>query len=345
MAVYLVVALTAISTIASSEPVTLEFVKGVTRLNTNRYTDYYFSCNTNGRFLQWKYNNKLLTGFREVHEVGRSVVPIGQYNCSYTASLLSSEPLRNAGRAMDSILMISFTGQVPSDFTITCSNGLNSKTVSSGLVSDVEDSSVRHDNSDSNSGMGIVLDYITSSDTIVRNTSTHIFMCGANYNNQHLMINNGRTLVFHSSRNPGFRRRVDPANRHSIYGLGIFVARNPFVITTLLIVADNSDVEVACFQRNVWSRLSSNVSTVQLTTDDVTESPRSYTAQSLLSDEKVELTNRVTNSEHSTEIVPRNTHENDSTLYTIMSVLGSLATVLIILIVAVLGIMFYLRKK
>ncbi len=273
IAVNVVVALTAISTIASSEPVTLEFVKGVTRLNTNIYTDYYFSCNTNGgRFLQWKCNNNLLTGFREVHEVGRSVVPTRQYNYSYTASLLSSEPLRNGGRAMDSILMISFTGQVPSDFTITCSNGLNSKTVSAGLVSDVEDSSVRHDNSDSNSGMGIVLDYITSSETIVRNTSTHIFMCGANYSSQHLRINNSRTLVFNSSRNPGFHRRADSANRHSIYGLGIFVARNPFVITTLLIVADNSDVEVACFERNVWTRLSSNVSPMQLTTDNVTES-------------------------------------------------------------------------
>ncbi len=203
---------------------------------------------------------------------------------------------------MDSILMISFTGQVPSDFTITCSNGLNSKTVSAGLVSDVEDSSVRHDNSDSNSGMGIVLDYITSSDTIVRNTSTHIFMCGANYSSQHLRINNGGPVAFSSISELGFHSRADPANTRSIYGLGIFVARNPFVITTLLIVADNSDVEVACFERNVRTRLSSNVSPEQLTTDDVTESPHSYTAQSLLSDETVELTNRVINSKHSTEI-------------------------------------------
>ncbi len=340
IAVNVVVALTAISTIASSEPVTLEFVKGVTRLNTNRYRDYYFSCNTNGCFLQWQYNKHPLTGFLEDDEVGRSVVLTSrQYNYSYTASLLSSEPLRNGGRAMDSILMISFTGQVPSDFTITCSNDLNSKTVSAGLVSDVEDSSVRHDNSDSNSGMGIVLDYITSSDTIVTNTSTHIFMCGANYNNQHLRINNNRTLVFHSSRNPGFRRRVDLANRHSIYGLGIFVARNPFVITTLLIVADNSDVEVACFQRNVRTRLSSNVSPVKLTTDVVTESDATQSPK-----ETVELTNGVTNSEDSTEIVSRNKHKIDSTLITTISVSVLVVTVLIILIPA-LGIFFHMRKK
>ncbi len=203
IAVNVVVALTAISTIASSEPVALEFVKGVTRLNTSMYTDYYFSCNTNGLFLQWQYNNDLLTGFRVFDEVGLSLVFTGP-NYSYTASLLSSELLRNNGRAMDSILMISFTGQVPSDFTITCSNGLNSKTVSAGLVSDVEDSSMRHDNSDSNSGMGIVLDYITSSDTIVRNTSTHIFMCGANYSSQHLMINNGGPVAFSSISELGF---------------------------------------------------------------------------------------------------------------------------------------------
>ncbi len=221
IAVNLVVALTAISTIASSEPVALEFVKGVTRLNTNMYTDYYFSCNINGSFLQWQYNNDPLTGFREDDEVGRTVV-LTRDNYSYTASILSSRPLRNDERAMDSILMISITGSDSSDFTITCSDGLNSKTVSAGLVSDVEDSSVRHDNSDSISGMVIVLDYITSSN-IVRNTSTHIFMCGANYSSQHLRINNGSTLVFNSSRNPGFRRRVDPANRHSIYGLGIFL--------------------------------------------------------------------------------------------------------------------------
>ncbi len=80
IAVNVVVALTAISTIASSEPVTLEFVKGVTRLNTNMYTDYYFSCNINGCFLQWQYNNDLLTGFLEDDEVGRSVVLTRQYN-------------------------------------------------------------------------------------------------------------------------------------------------------------------------------------------------------------------------------------------------------------------------
>ena len=113
-------------TIASSEPVTLEFVKGVTRLNTRRYRDYYFSCNINGRFLQWQYNNNLLTGFREVDEVGRPVV-FTRPSYSYTASLLSSERLRNHRRAMDSILMITFTGPIPSDFNITCSNGPNSK--------------------------------------------------------------------------------------------------------------------------------------------------------------------------------------------------------------------------
>ncbi len=112
------------------------------------------------------------------------------------------------------------------------------------------------------------------------------------------------------------------------------------MITTLLIVADNSDVEVACFQRNVRTRLSSNVSPVKLTTDVVTEFDATQSPK-----ETVELTNRVTNSENSTEIVSRNKDKIDSTLITTISVSVLLVTVLIILIVPVLGIFFHMRKK
>ncbi len=216
--------------------------------------------------------------------------------------------------------MITFTGPIPSDFNITCSNGPNSKTVSAGLVSDVEDSSVRHDNSDSISGMGIVLDYITSSETIVRrNTSTHIFMCGANYNMQDLRINNGHPVAFSASRDLGFHRRVDLDNRHSINGLGIVIARSQFMITTLLVVVDNSNsnIEVTCSHRNIWTRL--------------------YV--------KVESTNPVTNSEVNTEIVSSNTNGKEITQKTIISVLGSLVTAFIISIVSVLAILFFLKKK
>ncbi len=89
---------------AASESIRLNFVKGV---NTNEFTDYYFSCNVMGRFIQWHYNNEPLTGFHINDEIGASKV-LGKANYIYTAMLLSSEPLTTHNRTMASIILVSF---------------------------------------------------------------------------------------------------------------------------------------------------------------------------------------------------------------------------------------------
>ncbi len=118
---------------AASQSIRLNFVKGV---NTNEFTDYYFSCNVMGRFIQWQYNKERLTGFHSNDEIGASKV-LEKADFIYTALLLLSEPLTTHNRTMASIILVSFMGPVPSSFNITCSSGSLCQTVRAGPVSNV----------------------------------------------------------------------------------------------------------------------------------------------------------------------------------------------------------------
>ncbi len=240
----------------SIESVNLTSLKGVHRLRKG-FRDYYFSCNAVGLFLQWQYNDELLTGFHTSDEIGRSVV-VERPTFTYTTTLLSSEPAENNYEDMDSILIMSFSNDDPSPFTVTCSNGPNTQTKSSESISKVGDSSMWNNNSDSR----IVLEYIVSTN-MVRNGPTHIFMCGAHHSPQHLQAN-GPPIAFLSSDEIGFHR-APSATTYTVKEQGIFIARSPYMTTTILIVANEEDVFVSCFNDNVYKRLQSTYNRIPTT--------------------------------------------------------------------------------
>ena len=123
------------------------------RLDNVGYIDFYFFCNANGSFLQWQYNDQYLTGFQD-DEVGYTAVVESPVN--YMATLWSAVPIDDENMERNSIIMVSFMGgQVPDNYSMTCSNGPHSQTVFAGPVSNV---TLRHD--DDNLNSDIVLGYI-----------------------------------------------------------------------------------------------------------------------------------------------------------------------------------------
>ncbi len=246
--------------VLSEQPVKLEFVKGVARLNTTGYIDYYFLCNAIGRFLQWKYNNEPLTAFQSADKVGDSnFLWLPHKIGNYTTTLLSSVPLGDNNAKMDSIIIVSLRGELVSvSFNITCNNGSISETRSVEPVSNVTNSSLWYDNDNFNSD--IVLEYITSHE-IVGSTNIHLFICGANSLSLQLQTNISSPLAFTSSDALGDHSNVSDS-MHSVNAHGVFIARNPYNITSVFFIAHKSDVEVTCFAGNMVKTLHSNISYV-----------------------------------------------------------------------------------
>ncbi len=112
-----------------------------------------------------------------------------------------------------------------------------------------------------NSNDSIILDYITSQYNIMHSMLTHIFICGANYDIQQLQTN-GRILAFRSSENLGIHRAAS-ASMYTVTEQGILIAKTPFMTTSILIVADNSDIVVSCFHETINKTLRSNKKRVQ----------------------------------------------------------------------------------
>ena len=217
----------------STKTVNLKYLKGVPRLNTE-YIDFYFFCNANGSFLQWQYNGQYLTGFQD-EEVGYTVVVEGPIN--YMATLWSAVPIDDENKDRNSIIMVSFMGgRVPDNYSMTCSNGPHFQTVFAGPVSNVTNSSLWHD--DDNSNSDIVLEYVAFH-KIVGNTNIHLFVCGVNNSWLELQTNISSLIAFTINNTLGDHRFSSPST--SLFHVqGIFVARNPFPTTSVLFV--DSDV-------------------------------------------------------------------------------------------------------
>ncbi len=235
------------------ESVKLFYLKGDMRFNTAN-TDYYFYCNVVGNYLHWQYESEPLTGFNANDEVGTSRV-VDKTDFRYTVTLLSFESIGDGNTSMDSVIIFSFDEAVRNNFTITCrSNGPMSKTVSAGIVSEVEYSSLRH-----NSYHSIKLDYVIKSiksHKIVRNSTTHIFMCGTINTPQSIQVN-GLSINFTSSDELGFHRNVS-GKMNSDNVQGILIALHPLMTTAIFVNTNNSNFEVSCSDRDMLTTLNSN---------------------------------------------------------------------------------------
>ena len=238
-----------IHTNASKGELTIRYLKGVHRFNDTGYTDYYFCCNAYGRFLRWQFNDEPLTGFVVGH-VGRVVVDTTRSTFEYTATLLSSQPdpENNQQAIMDSVFVVSFSGEPPSTFEITCSSNSNFSTEAVGNMSEV----VRASSNDSE----VVLDYILSRPIVQNKNKTHIFVCGALDMLQYFEIN-GPPIGFSGHDDIGQDRTVLSENGNIVNIQGVLIARRPYTSTALLFVSEDSDVNVTCYFGSHQAQLSS----------------------------------------------------------------------------------------
>ncbi len=308
----------------STKTVNLKYLKGVPRLNTE-YIDFYFFCNANGSFLQWQYNGQYLTGFQD-EEVGYTVVVEGPIN--YMATLWSAVPIDDENKDRNSIIMVSFMGgRVPDNYSMTCSNGPHFQTVFAGPVSNVTNSSLWHD--DDNSNSDIVLEYVAFH-KIVGNTNIHLFVCGVNNSWLELQTNISSLIAFTINNTLGDHRFSSPST--SLFRVQeIFVARNPFPTTSVLFV--DSDVEVTCVSKNVQKTLHSNLF---YGTRPTITTPVDSTIKPLKHTESItESTNDAVNSTNDTGNKSSNINRN--TVYIVIGVI--LLTVCVVTILV--GVLLY----
>ena len=237
-----------ICTATTDEP-TIRYLRGVHRFNSSGYTDYYFCCNVVGTFLHWQYNDDPLTGFR-FGDAGCVVVDT-RSTFGYTATLLSSQsdPENNQQATLDSVFVVSFSGEPPSTFEVTCSSNSNFSTEAVGNMSEV----VRASSNDSE----VVLDYVLSRPIVQNKNKTHIFVCGAQDMLQYFEIN-GPTIGFSGHDDIGRARTFLSEDGNIVNVQGVLIARHPYTSTSLLFVSEDSDVTVTCFFGSHQVQLSSS---------------------------------------------------------------------------------------
>ena len=144
------------------------YLRGVPRLNTTSYWDYYFSCNAVGATLIWEVNGTGLHGFQGGN-VGGKALSGTRPSYTYTATLLSLKPTTDRQFKFDSILIVSVL--YISSLDIVCRNG---------------PSSSRTSNMDNGKGVesstftsSIFKEYLLTEDIVGDNINhTRIFICG-----------------------------------------------------------------------------------------------------------------------------------------------------------------------
>ncbi len=216
----------------------LSFLTAVRRLSITNYTDYYFSCNVAGKFIQWEYNNQTLSGFR-MNEVGR-VRMEERANYTYTATLLSSQPTFDNEAEMDSVLVISIhNGRIPGNFSVNCISNKNVSTAFPQHLSAVKNTAAK--------GANIRLDYVVSEQ--VRHGLSHIFMCGVRQ--VPLLVEvTGKFLSFNRFNNIGDAKTISLSDSDEFNVQAILMARDSSISVTLIIVSFNvSVVNVTCYDR------------------------------------------------------------------------------------------------
>ena len=157
----------------------------------------------------------------------------------YTATLLSSQSNEQQEAMLDSVLVVSFRGGHPHNFSITCRSHLSSMTVSAQNVSAVLSTATDHEKN-------VALDHVVSGRIVKTKRNTHIFTCGTLYPLQFIDINVPQ-IGFSGSDYIGRARTLLTEDGHIVNIQGVLLGREPYQTTTLIFVADNVDVRVTCF--------------------------------------------------------------------------------------------------
>ena len=223
------------------------------RLHSVNFTDFYFSCHTIGEYIQWQYNEDPLSGFLP-ERIGTATVNNRGLSYKYTATLLSATLLVNDTRQaeLESLLVISFQNEYPESFTVKCGNNIEFRSVTSNITSNTFTNVINS----TRRGNELALDYVFTSSEIVRSRNTHVFICGVQSMFQLIEVS-GPSIGFSDRDNIGKVRTIF-SDRETIDIQAILIDREPLQTTSLLIVAENSDVQVKCSDEAHSVSLSSN---------------------------------------------------------------------------------------
>ncbi len=230
---YLILSLLQISVLSVPE---VQFLTAVDRLNGN-YTDFYFCCNTHGRFLQWEYNHQSLTAFR-TNDVGE-VWLNERADYTYTATLLSSQPIFDNVATMDSVIVISFhKGMNPSNFSVSCISDRHIATVSHQVSTANKTITNRDD---------VQLKYLVSGRIVSQDYDSHILVCEVPQTPQFISVIEP-ILSFSRFDSAGQARTIFSEDRNTAEVQGILMARDNFVSVALILVSLNvSESNVSCY--------------------------------------------------------------------------------------------------
>ncbi len=230
---YLIVSLLQISVLSVPE---VQFLTAVDRLNGN-YTDFYFCCNTHGNLLLWEYNHQSLSAFL-TDDVGRVLLSV-RADYTFTATLLSSQPIFDNVATMDSVLVISFhKGTNPSSFSVSC-------------ISDRHIATVSHQVSTANKTIPnrdvVQLKYLVSGNIVSQDYYSHILVCEVPQTPQFIGVIEP-ILSFSRFDSVGRARTIFSEDRNTAEVQGILMARDNFVSVALILVSLNVSVStVSCY--------------------------------------------------------------------------------------------------
>ena len=255
----LFITLTLISTTSCSVNVT--YLRGVPRLNTTSYWDYYFNCYTTGGTLLWEVNSIVLNGFQGGNIVGQ-VLSGTLPSYTYTATLLSSKPTTDSQFTLDSILIVSQSNI--SSLDVVCSNGSSSSRTSN------VDNGKGVENSISTSS--IFEEYLLTEDIVGDQINpTSIFICGVQNTFMYWRAGTMIELGFREHDNVGQERRNLEPGATTVMEQAILIANVPYRIVSVFLVIATSDVTVTCGDNqnevSLTSRYDSNTSVPTAQTD------------------------------------------------------------------------------
>ena len=230
----LLITLTLISTTSCS--VNVAYLRGVPRLNTTSYWDYYFNCNAVGATLLWEVNGTGLDGFFS-GDLGEALSDT-RPSFNYTATLLSSKPTTGGQFTFDSILIVSVPGM--SSLDVVCSNG-----PSSNRTSNVDNGKGVEN---SNSMNSIFEEYLLTDNIVGDKTSqTSIFICGIQNSFMYWRTEtNKNELGFSNFDNVGQERRNLEQGATTVKQQAILIGRELYLIVSVFLVTATSDVTVTC---------------------------------------------------------------------------------------------------
>ncbi len=218
---------------AFSSSIFLEYIQKIERFQVTNITDYYFSCNLQGRILQWAVNSENLGGFH-VNSSKRTVVS-KRSNFNYTSTLLSARSFM-----FNSILVVSLGKDQNQTLDVICTNNINFNVTNNENNPKYESPNVR-----GNFSRAIGLEHVLTAPLIHNsNQLTHIFLCGTNGMSQQLIVNS-RSIGFSPADTIGVTRSSDI--RNGIVNIqAILNARQPYQTTSIIFVTHGSDFNITC---------------------------------------------------------------------------------------------------